>query len=144
MKETISSPRLFWILSGTAFILTSVWCGLLGGGNMHAASLAFVLSSSSFAVGSLFGFLFTIFGDELEPFGKIRDAAIALASGITAVGLAKAKEIGSLIGNIRVLSNDSDRNSSFAILLVVTYFIAGFYFMYLMRKLPLNPALADA
>ena len=144
MEPTMSSKRLFWILSGIGFVLTMIWCGFLGEGSLRAASLTFVVCSASFACGSLFGFLFTIFGDELEPFGKIRDAAIALASGITGLGIAKAKDIGKLIGSIPVLVGDPNRNASFAILLVLTYVISGFYFMYLMRKLALNPALADA
>jgi tetratricopeptide (TPR) repeat protein len=144
MQYSISSKRVFWILSGVALLFTVAWCAFLGASNLRAASLAFVVCSASFACGSLFGFLFTIFGDELEPFGKIRDAAIALASGITGLGIAKAKDIGSLIGSIPVLTDDPTRNPSFAILLVLTYVISGFYFMYLMRNLALNPALADA
>jgi tetratricopeptide (TPR) repeat protein len=144
MRSSISSKRFFWILSGVGYVFTFAWCAFLGAGNLRAFSLVFVLCSASFASGSLFGFLFTIFGDELEPFGKIRDAAIALASGITGLGIAEAKNIGALIGSIPVLTGDPTRNSSFAILLVLTYVIAGFYFMYLMRSLTLNPALADA
>jgi tetratricopeptide (TPR) repeat protein len=88
--------------------------------------------------------MFTIFGDEQEPFGKIRDAMIALASGLTGIGIAKAKEFGSLLGSVQILNQDAERNSALSILLALTYFIAGFFAMYFSRKLALNPALAEA
>jgi tetratricopeptide (TPR) repeat protein len=145
------SPKLytvwgfvFWMISFMALGVTISWSILLGAGNLERASLAFTLCSASFATGTVLGFMFTIFGDEQEPFGKIRDAMIALASGITGVGLAKASEFGGLLGRVHIFANDSDRSSSFSILLVVTYFVAGFFFMYFFRKLALNPALAEA
>jgi tetratricopeptide (TPR) repeat protein len=135
---------VFWVISLTALIVTVAWCAILGAGSFERASLAFTLCSASFATGCILGFMFTIFGDEQEPFGKIRDAMIALASGITGVGLAKATEFGALLGRVHIFAADSERNSSFSILLVLTYFVAGFFFMYFVRKLALNPALAQA
>jgi len=88
--------------------------------------------------------MFTIFGDEREPFGKIRDAMIALASGITGIGVAKATALGGILGNVHIFPDDPNRNSSFSILIVITYFVIGFFLMYFFRKLILNPALAEA
>jgi hypothetical protein len=106
--------------------------------------LAFAACSAPFATGCVLGFIFTIFGDEQEPFGKIRDATIALASGLTGVGIAKAKDFGELLGRIHIFNSSSGDISQFSILLVITYFFAGFFFMYFFRKLALNPALAEA
>jgi tetratricopeptide (TPR) repeat protein len=144
VKQDSFEYQLFWGASILSSILTLVWCCMLGAGNIEKTSLALAVCSSTFAVGSLIGFFFTIFGDELEPLGKIRDAMIALASGIAGIGLANAKKFAVVVGGIHILSNDLERSPSFSVLFALSYFVAGFYFMYLMRKLILNPALAKS
>jgi tetratricopeptide (TPR) repeat protein len=138
-------PRagIFWTCSCLAFMSTLAWCWYLGGESLQRASLALMLCLSSLAAGTLLGFIFTIFGDEKEPFGKIRDAMIAVVSGITGVGLGKASGLGQLIGKIHVFTPPSEASSWFSVLVVVVYFVAGFYFMYFARILALNPRLAE-
>lgn len=58
---------VFWVISVAALIITAIWCHALGQGNLERSSLAFALCAASFAAGSIFGFVFTIFGDEQEP-----------------------------------------------------------------------------
>jgi tetratricopeptide (TPR) repeat protein len=140
----IFDKQLFWVLAGVFAILTLMWCYKLGIGNPYGASLAIATCSAAFSIGSLIGFVFTIFGDEVEPLGKIRDAMIALASGVAGVSLAKIAQIKSTIGSIPLITGTPERSSWFAVLFVTMYFVAGFYFMYLMRKLVLNPALAKS
>ena len=135
---------LFWILSTIGLFATVWWCHAIGAGSIERSSLAFALCAASFGAGSILGFVFTIFGDEKEPFGKIRDAIIALASGITGVGLAKANDVGALLGSVHIFATDRDQTSSFSILIVIAYVVVGFFFMYFFRKLALNPALAEA
>lgn len=69
---------------------------------------------------------------------------IAVASGITGVGIARAKDIAQSLGSVHIFPSTSNDPSSFSILIVVTYFVSGFFFMYFFRKLALNPALAKA
>jgi hypothetical protein len=126
-----------------AFALTMTWSLFPGAGNTERTSLALATCSASFATGSLTGFVFTIFGEELEPFGKIRDAMIALASGIAGITIAEVSPLRTLIGGIQLFSDKSERSSWFAVLFVATYLVGGFCFTYLMRKLVLNPALAN-
>ena len=150
MKESLSPKNrravgiAFWSFFSAALALTIGWCWLLSHRDLERASLAFILCSASFAIGCLLGFIFTIFGDEQEPFGKIRNAVIALASGIAGLGLGKASEFGQLLGGVHVLSDASGAAPQFSVLLVITYFVAGFFFMYFVRKLFLNPALMKA
>jgi tetratricopeptide (TPR) repeat protein len=148
LEEQAQKYMTWGVSLGTLWLCTAVgtifWCWHLGGGNLERASLAFALCAASFGVGSSLGFMFSIFGDEQEPFGKIREAMIALASGLTGVGLAKATSLGALLGQIHIFANDSDRNTPFSILVAISYSIAGFFFMYFFRKLAINPALAEA
>jgi tetratricopeptide (TPR) repeat protein len=144
MKEEAFEKGFFGWVSFAAFVVTLAWCWFLGAGNMERMSLAVATFSASFAGGSVIGFVFTIFGEELEPFGKIRDAMIALASGLAGVTIANLRLLKGLIGGIQLFSDRSDRSSWFAVLFVATYFVGGFYFMYLMRKLVVNPALAKS
>ncbi len=125
-------------------VFTIFWCLLLGSGRLERASLALVLCASSFCVGSALGFMFSIFGDEQQQFGKIQDAMIALGSGIAGAGLARAAALGRLLGRVPVLAVNKDLNSSFSNLTAVTFFVIGFFFMYFYRKLAINPALAEA
>jgi hypothetical protein len=127
------------------FILLSfVWAFLLGLGDPVRISLALVTLTCSLCIGSLIGFVITIFGDELEALGKARDSMIALLSGITGVGVAKTAELGGLLGKIQLFPQQNERSSWFSVLFVSTYTIIGFYGMYFFRKLILNPALAEA
>ena len=144
MKERTSGELLFWGFSTLAAIASLVWCLVLGAWNAERVSLILATVSASFAIGSLVGFVFSIFGDEVEPFGKLRDAFIALASGIAGLSIAKVNEIGSKIGEISLFGHNSQQGEWFSALFVATYTIGGFYFMYLLRKLILNPALANA
>jgi tetratricopeptide (TPR) repeat protein len=136
--------QLFWTASLIVAVLTVIWCFWLGAWKVEKTSLALATSSAAFAVGSLVGFIFTIFGEELEPLGKIRDAMIALASGIAGVSIAKVGSLGLTLGRIQLLGESSSDSQSFSVLFVLVYFVSGFYFMYLMRKLVLNPALAKS
>jgi tetratricopeptide (TPR) repeat protein len=136
--------QLFWVISTAAAVLTVVWCLVLGAKDAERISLALVTCFSAFLLGSLVGFVFTIFGDEVEPLGKIRDAMIALASGIAGISIAKIGNLRALIGSIQLFGTASDKSSWFTVLFVISYFVAGFYFMYLLRKLVLNPALAKS
>jgi tetratricopeptide (TPR) repeat protein len=144
MKEKTSGELLFWGISAFAAVVSVFWCLVLGAWNAERVSLIIATVSASFAIGSLIGFVFSIFGDEIEPFGKLRDAFIALASGIAGLSIAKVNEIGSKIGEINLFGHDSQQGEWFSALFVATYTICGFYFMYLLRKLILNPALAEA
>jgi hypothetical protein len=150
MKDAIVSKGyqlfgvVFWIISVLGLVATIWWSVSVGAGNLETAGLALALCSASFAVGSVVGFMFTIFGDEQEPLGKIRDAMIALASGIAGAGIANAKQFGNLLGSIHIFNAASVESSSFSILIAISYFVAGFFFMYFARKLSLNPALAEA
>lgn len=139
-----SLENYFWPISLTAAILTIAWCSLLGARNVERISLALATSFSAFLLGSLVGFIFTIFGDEVEPLGKIRDAMIAVASGIAGISIAKVGHLRALIGSIQLFGTASEESSWFTILFVLVYFIGGFYFMYLLRKFELNPALAKS
>jgi tetratricopeptide (TPR) repeat protein len=143
-KQSAVWGIVFWLISFFALAVTLGWCYFLGAGSLERSSLAFTVCSASFATGGVLGFLFTIFGDEQEPFGKIRDAMIALASGITGIGIAKAKDFAEVLGGIHIFNSTSPGASPFSVLLVITYFVAGFFFMYFLRKLHLNPALAEA
>src|ERR1700733_14575624 len=102
MNEDVFEKQLFWAISAIALVLTITWCLFLGGGNIETTSLVLATCSASFAIGSLIGFVFTIFGEELEPFGKIRDAMIALASGIAGITIAKVSPLRALIGGIQL------------------------------------------
>jgi tetratricopeptide (TPR) repeat protein len=144
MNEEVAEKSTFIGFSILAAILTLAWCFFLGGWNAERVSMALITCSAAFAIGSLIGFLFTIFGEEVEPFGKIRNAMIAVASGIAGVGIAKVNELGSKLGEIQLFGNASQMNSWFSTLFVITYMVAGFYFMYLLRQLVLNPALAKS
>jgi hypothetical protein len=96
MQEDTNTSRLFWFVSGILTILTVGWCLFLGYGNIERISLSLATCAAAFGIGSLIGFLFTIFGEELESFGKIRDAMIALISGVAGVSLAKLGQIRAL------------------------------------------------
>jgi hypothetical protein len=141
-RQEALEAKVFWVFSVIGGLATVVWCFLLGGWTTERTSLALAACSAAFAFGSLLGFIFTIFGEELEPLGKIRDAMIALASGIAGISVAKVNDIGAMIGSIQLFNDRSAKGSWFSVLFMSTYFVAGFYFMYLMRKLALNPALA--
>ena len=125
-------------------ILTVVWCIYIGAKNVERVSLALITCSAAFAVGSIIGFLFSIFDGEEAPFGQIRNSFVALASGIAGIGIAKVNELGAKIGEINVFGKPSEQNAWFSALFVITYAVAGFYFMYLLRLLVLNPALAKS
>jgi tetratricopeptide (TPR) repeat protein len=125
-------------------IFSTVWAYKLGLGNPMRSSLAFVTLSCSFFVGSLVGFVVTIFGDEIEALGKARDSMIAVLSGITGIGVAKMADLGGLLGRIQLFPQQTESSSWFSVLFITTYTISGFYAMYFFRKLFLNPALADA
>lgn len=145
MKWKITGSGVFFGISAASLGLTVWWCRSLGSNDIERFSTALLLCASSFLVGSLFGFIFTIFGDEVEPLGKIRDAAlIAVTSGAAGIGLARAQDLGHLAGSIHILGAEHDQNPQFVILLTLTYFIVGFYFMYLLRKLVLNQELAKS
>lgn len=124
-------------------VVIYAWCYFLVGKDWQKAGLAFMLCSASFLLGALLGFMFTIFGDETEPFGKIRESMIALASGITGLGIAKAKQFGELIGSVHIFPENSGINSAFSILAVITFLVCGFFVTYFFRKLVLNPFLAE-
>jgi tetratricopeptide (TPR) repeat protein len=142
-KETLEK-WIFVCFSILVAILTVVWCIYLGDKNVERVSLALITCSAAFALGSIVGFLFSIFGGEEAPFGKIRNAVIALASGIAGIGIAKVNEVGAKIGEIDLFGKPSEQNAWFSALFVITYAVAGFYFMYLLRLLVLNPALAKS
>lgn len=144
MNDKATEKWMFVGFSSLVAILTLVWCFFLGGWNAERVSMALITCSAAFAIGSLIGFLFTLFGEEVEPFGKIRNAMIAVASGIAGVGIAKINQLGSKLGEIQLFGGPSQMNSWFSTLFVITYLVAGFYFMYLMRQLVLNPALAKS
>ncbi len=144
MNHEAQEKSIFVGFSFLAAIATVAWCYFLSHGNIEHFSIAFVTCCAAFAVGSLFGFLFTIFGDEIRPFGKIQNSVIAVASGIAGIGLAKINAVGAKLGEIQLFPAPSAMNSWFSAFFVVTYCLAGFYFMYLLRTLVLNPALAKA
>jgi tetratricopeptide (TPR) repeat protein len=144
MKEEKNEKATFVGLSIFAAIATVVWCHYLGGTDFNRFSLALITCCASFAVGSLFGFLFTIFGDEIGSFGKIQNAVVAAASGVVGVGIAKISDVGKALGQLQLFGTSSAASYWFSTLVVLSYFLAGFYFMYLLRKLVLNPALAQS
>jgi tetratricopeptide (TPR) repeat protein len=67
---------------------------------------------------------------------------LAVASGITGAGLAKASEIGRTIGEFRIFPAPASASSWFSVFTVATYSICGFYFMYFARVVVINPRLA--
>jgi hypothetical protein len=103
MHEEPLEKTLFWAISGLGSILTLAWCFWLGGWNIEKTSLALATSCTAFAAGSLVGFIFTIFGEEVEPLGKIRDAMIALASGLAGLSIGKLSAVANVLGSIRFL-----------------------------------------
>lgn len=144
MDDERNEKRAFVGFSILVAVSTVIWCFFLGGRNVERTSVALVTCCAAFAVGSIFGFLFTIFGDEIGPFGKIQNAVVAVASGIAGIGVAKINDFGRKLGEIQIFSQRSAIASWFSVLFALTYALAGFYFMYLFRKLVLNPALAKA
>jgi hypothetical protein len=132
MKDAIVSKAyqllgvVFWIISVLGLGATIWWSISVGAGNLETAGLALALCSASFAVGSVVGFMFTIFGDEQEPLGKIRDAMIALASGIAGAGIANAKQFGNLLRSIHIFNGASVESPSFSVLIAIAYFVTGF------------------
>jgi tetratricopeptide (TPR) repeat protein len=144
MEEANFEKQLFWGASIVLAILSFFWSLFLGGFNVELSSMAIALFSSAFAIGSLVGFIFTIFGEEIEPFGKIRNSMVAVASGVAGLSIAKAAEMGGLIGKVRIFNTPPEQSSWFSVMVVTIYVIAGFYFMYLLRKIVLNPMLAKS
>lgn len=134
----------FWAITSILAILSLSWSLWLGDFSVVGTSMALALFCSSFLVGSLVGFIFTIFGEEIESLGKIRNSMIAVASGVAGLSIAKATELGGLIGHVRLLHDNLDDASWFSVMIVVLFSIAGFYFMYLLRKIILNPLLAKS
>jgi tetratricopeptide (TPR) repeat protein len=144
MKDGASGKFLFWGISTFAALASATWCLILGAWDPERVSLILATCSAAFLTGSVIGFVLSIFGDETEPFGKLRDALVALASGIAGASLARVNEIGSKIGEVALFGHNTQQGQWFSALFVTTYTIMGFYFMYLLRKLILNPALAKA
>lgn len=133
-----------YVASAIFITFSFIWAFCIGFKDPERISLALVTLACSFAVGSLIGFVFTIFGDEIESLGKARDSMIALVSGFAGVGVAKTAELGGLLGRIQLFPRQNEAGAWFSVLFVATYTIAGFYAMYFFRKLALNPALAEA
>jgi len=144
MDEANFEKQLFWGASICLAILSLIWCLFLGALDIQRSSIAIALFLSAFATGSLVGFIFTIFGDEIEPLGKIRNSMIAVTSGVAGLSIAKAAQLGGLIGRVQVFQSQTDQAAWFSVMVVTIYVIAGFYFMYLLRKIVLNPMLAKS
>jgi tetratricopeptide (TPR) repeat protein len=148
IQERIQKHTTWAVLLGMVFlvggVLAFLWCRHIAESDTERTATAFILCTAAFTVGCGIGFIFSLFSDEQEPFGKIRDAMIAVASGITGAGLAKAADFGSLLARIHVFPPNSEHNASFAILASITFFFIGFFFMYFFRKLALNPALLES
>jgi len=145
MHSPLSKRSIGLLIGSSAFAVASIfWAIAIGRGDPERASLALITFACSIGVGSLIGFVFTIFGDEIESLGKARDSLIALVSGIAGVGVAKTAELGGLLGRIQLFPQMNEASSWFSVLIVTTYTISGFYAMYFFRKLFLNPALAEA
>lgn len=132
------------VAAGVFIVLSVIWAFSIGSRDPERISLALVTITCSFGMGSLIGFVFTIFGEEIESLGKARDSVVAVVSGFAGLGVGKTAEIGGLLGRIQLFPRHDEASSWFSVLFVTTYVISGFYAMYFVRKLTLNPALAEA
>jgi tetratricopeptide (TPR) repeat protein len=145
IKSLASSRKIGISIGSIVFAaLSLLWAFAIGLRDTERINLALVTLTCSVGVGSLIGFVLTIFGDEVEALGKARDSLIALVSGIAGIGVAKTAELGGLLGRIQLFPQQDETSSWFSVLFVTTYTISGFYAMYFFRKLFINPALAAA
>jgi Na+-driven multidrug efflux pump len=78
--KSLASLRKIGISIGSiVFVALSIlWAFAIGLRDPERISLALVTLACSVGVGSLIGFVLTIFGDEIEALGKARDSLIAL------------------------------------------------------------------
>ncbi len=143
-KRKSLNPIVSYIILFSSVVCTIAWSILIGLGSIERTSLVLITCSTAFALGTLIGFVFTVFGDEMNTFGKMRDSFIALASGVAGLSIAKTAELGGLLGSIQLFQQKSEAGAWFTVLFVTTYGISGFYFMYFAREFTLNPALAEA
>jgi hypothetical protein len=139
-----------WIRSNGSFLLwvavlvpSSVyWCRFLGLGDSMKMRIVLALISGCFAIGCVFGFLFTSYGEEQSTIGKIRDW---LMGGITGLGIAEAIEQGGTLKKILVKFQFSQSDNDFALVIgtAIAYVTVGFFFMFFQRELILNVSLAS-
>jgi hypothetical protein len=119
------------------------WCRFVGQGDNEKMRLVLALIALAFAVGAIFGFLFTSYGeDEKTTIGKVRDWLIG---GIVGLGLSQAIEQGGTLKKILQKFQFSQSDNDFALVIgtAVAYVTLGFFFMFFQRELILNVELAS-
>ncbi|HEV7674693.1 MAG TPA: tetratricopeptide repeat protein [Candidatus Angelobacter sp.] len=132
--------NIYWLM---LFVLSVFWWIIAGGSDQPKSILLAAVSLAAFMIGTMAGFLFTSFGDELATFGKIRDWVIA---GITGATVAELAEQGGVVRTILLKFVPTQRPGEFGLVIsmAVVYFSLGFFFMFLQRELLLNVLLAKS
>jgi tetratricopeptide (TPR) repeat protein len=139
----LSLGAMLLVAAGGA-VASILWWGIAGHWTMER-SVAFIgVSMMSLSCGLLLGFLFSAYEGEQASVGKVRDWLIGAITGIV---IAKAAggggEVYGLFAQFKPREG-SEIDVPLLIATAVTYATAGFFLMYVMRELQLNPAFRAA
>jgi tetratricopeptide (TPR) repeat protein len=135
------SNATFWLWVIAIVFAAGYWCRFMAHGDSEKLGLMLALVASSFAIGTIFGFLFSSYGEEQSTIGKIRDWLIG---GITGLGLAEAIEQGGSIKKVlqKFQFESGDKGFALDVGTAIAFITLGFFFMYFQRELIFNVSLA--
>lgn len=125
-----------WTIAG---VLSVIWWAVCGQGSVQRGILLACLSLSSFMIGSLVGFLFSSYGEEVGTLGKIRDWLIGAVTALTVLKVDSLKTLIAIFAG-----NSAGYEYAYALGNAILFAGLGFYFMYFYREIILNVLLAQS
>jgi tetratricopeptide (TPR) repeat protein len=120
-----------------AAVLSVLWWMLAGRGDLESESKFIAVSLSAFAIGTLFGFVFSSTMGESDSVGKVRDWLVGGIAALTVAQVASGGHTVKKLLDVFVPQNHPDDLAAVAGMAVV-YAVTGFFLMFFNRELILN------
>lgn len=145
-KYLMNNPlarTLNYVFGITFLLFLIVLCGIFL--SVGKPITVLLIATAAVSVGAFIGFLYSTFGEEKERFSQVFVALNGLLGGATLTDLLKPdSSIVKVINKMTTGCGLAEADAGAVVAVIVTCAPLGFFWLYLNRKLVLNPATAEA
>jgi tetratricopeptide (TPR) repeat protein len=126
-----------WAVCSIAVLALLTWVLVAAHHHWWRASLLTALAGAAFVIGSLVGFIFSTYEEEVSTIGKLKDWLIGAVTTITLIKFASLKPV-----LVAFAVHDNAREFALTLGVSIVFLTLGFFFMYFGRELLFNVPLA--